>query len=482
MRFTEDIAGLRALGTVGSVAVAVGGYAAGALPWRSAGPVPGLGHLSRYPSAGVACVYFGLVLLVAAWWRLLRRMRTDPAVGTRGLLVTFAAWAVPLALAPPLFSRDVYSYLAQGTMAGAGADVYHAGAASLGGGLSLEVPAVWQHTPCPYGPVFLVLAVAVVAVTKANVVAGILALRLVALAAVGLIVAVLPGLARRCGVDPGSALALGVLNPLVLLHLVAGAHNDAVMLALLCAGLAATARRWVVPGAALVTVAALVKAPAGLGLLAVVELCAARTGNRTRAALTTVAVAAATTAGVTSLAGTGYGWIGALGTPVSAHSWSVSGMLGRATGAVLDLVDSDLARLAVPGWMWLCGCAAVAIVAVVWWHGRRLGAVYALGLSLSAVALLGPATRPWYALWGLLPVAAAAPRGLLRRAATITSGVLALMVLPDGVWPTLGEIELAVQGGLLALAVLWYLGHGFAPATWNVPRAPRLDHPVRQPG
>ena len=71
----------------------------------------------------------------------------------------------------------------------------------------------------------------------------------------------------------------------MLLHLVGGAHNDAMMLGLLVAGLAAALRRPPVLGAVLVTLAALVKAPAALGLLAVGRDCAAgRTQSGTSAA------------------------------------------------------------------------------------------------------------------------------------------------------------------------------------------------------
>ncbi|GAB3936574.1 hypothetical protein GCM10027614_13300 [Micromonospora vulcania] len=71
---------------------------------------------------------------------------------------------------------------------------------------------MWQ-TPAPYGPVFVAMAAVVSAVTGGKLVLGVLGLRLVALAGVGLLVAYLPRLARHCGVDPAAALWLGVLNP-----------------------------------------------------------------------------------------------------------------------------------------------------------------------------------------------------------------------------------------------------------------------------
>ena len=61
--------------------------------------------------------------------------------------------------------------------------------------------------------------------------------RLLALAGVALIVWALPRLARRCGVSPVSALWLGAANPLLIFHLVAGIHNEALMLGLMLAGI-----------------------------------------------------------------------------------------------------------------------------------------------------------------------------------------------------------------------------------------------------
>ena len=60
--------------------------------------------------------------------------------------------------------------------------------------------------------------------------------RLVVLLGVGLIVWATPRLARRCGVAEVSALWLGPANPLLFMHLVAGIHNEALMLGLMLAG------------------------------------------------------------------------------------------------------------------------------------------------------------------------------------------------------------------------------------------------------
>lgn len=194
------LARCRALGVAGVILLALGAAGAGALPTRD--PFPVLDELRRHPGLGLVCASFGLALLVAAWWLLGRLVRGDDPPRPAALLGTLALWAAPLLVAPPIFSRDVYSYLAQGAMVGAGLDVYRHGPATLGGPLAAEVPAIWQHTTTPYGPVFLVLATAVATVTGTHVVLGVLGLRMIAVLGVVLLAVVLPGLARRCGVDP----------------------------------------------------------------------------------------------------------------------------------------------------------------------------------------------------------------------------------------------------------------------------------------
>ncbi|MFI6762131.1 polyprenol phosphomannose-dependent alpha 1,6 mannosyltransferase MptB [Micromonospora sp. NPDC050417] len=490
------LARCRALGVAGVLLLALGAAGTGALPSRN--PIPALAaldELRRHPGPALVCASFGLALLVAAWWRLggLVRGAQPPTPGA--LLVTLALWAAPLLVAPPMFSRDVYSYLAQGAMVGAGLDVYEQGPATLGGPLAAEVPAIWQHTTTPYGPVFLLLATMVAAVTGTQLALGVIGLRLVAAAGVLLLAAVLPSLARRCGVDPAAALWLGVLNPLVLIHLVGGAHNDALMVGLLGAGLAATMARYPALGTALLTLAALVKAPAVVALVFVAPLWAGQLAGRwrtPRALAGTAVVAIGTTVVVTAVAGTGYGWIAALDTPVSAANWSLSSALGRATRALLELIGADVAPHAVSFWRWAGLAVALAAGLLLWLRRDELGPVYALGLGLGALVLFGPAIRPWYLLWGLVPVAAAAAEGRLRRWAALACAGLAVIILPDGFAPGVAELGQALLGGglaaLLVLAVrhrsmllrhltdTYLLLHRFAAGTLLPPVPGATDH------
>jgi alpha-1,6-mannosyltransferase len=199
------------------------GLGAGALPLSSP---------AEHARLGLIAVYSGLTLMLLGWWWY---SRGDG--GTRNAYVTLTLWTAPLLLAPPMFSRDVYSYLAQGLMIDAGVDVYQNG------------------QECD-------------AVVDTHLVAGVLAMRLVAVAGLTLLAAAVPVLARSTGIRPATALWLAALNPLVLIHLVGGAHNDALTVGLLAAGLAAAVRHRPVVATLLVVGAALVKAPAALGLCA----------------------------------------------------------------------------------------------------------------------------------------------------------------------------------------------------------------------
>jgi alpha-1,6-mannosyltransferase len=455
--FPVELRRCQVLGLAGTAVLAAGGETAGALPTREL-----LAPSSAHAALGLVGVYFGLVLLIAAWALLGRLVRSPEPPSPRALLVVLAVWAAPLLLAPPLFSRDVYSYLAQGAMVDAHIDVYAHGPAQLGGPLADEVSPLWRQTAAPYGPVFLGVASVLSGLTRGELPAGLFGMRLVALLGVALMAAALPRLARHSGADPAAALWLGALNPLVLLHLVAGAHNDAIMLGLLGLGLVAALGRWPVLGAVLVTLAALVKAPAVLGLAAVVVLQTRAGRSPARAVATTAVAAAATTVAATTAAGTGYGWTGALDTPVSPQNWALTSLLGRATRTLLERLGSDLAPMAVPAWHILGMVAAVIAVLAIWLR-LRLRPVYALGLSLTAVAALGPAIRPWYALWGLFLIAAAAPSTSVRHRVAAVTGVLALAALPSGGSADAGQLALAVSGGVLAVVVLWQ-AHQAEPA------------------
>jgi hypothetical protein len=467
----------RAVGFAGSALVAVGGLGAGALPVG----IPYLtgGHHARL---GLVCVYTGLALLLLAWWWYGRITRGDNAdESCRTAWWTLALWVSPLVLAPPLFSRDVYSYLAQGLMIDSGMDVYRHGPSVLGGLVADQVPAIWQQTPSPYGPVFLIVAEVVAGLLSSHLLLGVIAMRLVAIAGLALLAGSVPTLARSAGVRPSAATWLAVLNPLVLIHLVGGAHNDALMVGLLAAGLAVAVRNRPVVATLLIVAAALVKWPAALGLFAVAAIWTGRLPGRlpwARASAAVVAIAGAATVLITSVAGTGYGWVSAVDTPISAQNWSLTSTLGRWTA---DLLAHDAVGVSIAEglWRWAGVLATLVVAGLVWSYRAHLGPVYGLGIVLVAVVAFGPAIRPWYVLWGLVPLAAAAEHRRVRSLLAVLCAGLVLVVLPDGFAADAERVLLAVLGALIGIAAFLLVRLFVAPPTprpaWTVPgrRSPR---------
>ena len=152
-------------------------------------------------------------------------------------------------------------------MVARGLNPYRFGPSILGSGSFLSaVSPTWINTRAPYGPLFVGLDGFVVRHSANNLLAAVIGLRVLALLGVALLAIFLPRLAARHGVPATTALWLGLLNPLVLFHFVNGAHNDALMLGLLVAGLALAAERKLALGLVLCALAAAVKAPAVLGV------------------------------------------------------------------------------------------------------------------------------------------------------------------------------------------------------------------------
>lgn len=488
-RETAQLAGVRRFGATGALLMALGALGAGAQPVLQ-NPVQGLrilGLPARMPSVALTITITGSVMVVLAWLLLGRfavgrfRGGAVPRRLTRSQLDrTLLMWVIPLTVAPPMFSKDVYSYLAQSEIAARGLDPYAIGPAQALGVdhvLTRTVPNIWRDTPAPYGPLFLWLGKGITWLTGENIVAGIFLHRLLALAGVALIVWALPRLARRCGVASVTALWLGAANPLLLFHLVAGIHNEALMLGLMLAGMEIALRAvesadpirgrnltYLLAGTALIGVSATVKIPSLLALGFVGMALARRWGATARAVLAAAALLLAVTVAVVlavSLAsGLGFGWLSpdTLGTANEVRSWmSLPTLLGLGTGlagVLLGLGDHTTAVLSLTRPIASLAAAFVALRMLVAVLVGRLHPVGALGVSLGVLVLLFPVVQPWYLLWAVIPLAAWATRPGFRIPAVAFSSVVSLMVMPNG-----GEYQpfIIVQAAVSTILVVGLL-------------------------
>jgi alpha-1,6-mannosyltransferase len=397
------------LGLVGSVLTA---YAA---PRAVPDPAVRWWYVPSVPSGhgvSLTLVYLGMAVLSGAWLGLGRALPRR-----RAIFAIAAAWALPLLLAPPLFSRDVYSYLAQGTILHLGHNPYRSAPqllASLGQPHVLAaVSPFWRGTTAPYGPLFLGLVSVIVGVIGSNLVLGVIVIRLVECSGLVLLAVFVPWLARQMGTDARRALWLALLSPLVMLQLIAAGHNDLMMAGLLVAGVACALTGRPVLGVAICALAATIKVPALAGVLFIAVAWARAepdSAARLRFLAQCAVVAVAVLALVTAVTGSGVDWLSTslfatpakvrlAVTPATAVGYTVASLLrdlgvvttGRGLEGALGVVASLLT--AVAGLVLLYRVRVRTLVAL-------------LGTFLLIAAAAGPAAWPWYFVWGLSLLAA----------------------------------------------------------------------------
>ncbi len=398
------------LGLLGSVLVTLAGpgLAGGTVRWWFDPAIPA--------GLDTGVFYVGIVALCVAWLGLGRRISVR-ALSTRDLYVIAALWVLPLLLGPALFSRDAYSYLAQGTLVHLGIDPYrHAPAVLAQAGNAHVLGAVdpfWRNTTSPYGPLFLGIVSVVVAVAGSNLVLGVLLLRLMELIGVVLLAVFAPRLARALGADPARTVWWVLLSPLVLLELVAAGHNDVLMVGLLVAGVTLALERRPLLGIAVCALAATIKIPAAAAIVFVAVVWARSApapSERTRRLALSAGVTIGVLAAVSLITGLGPGWVSTSVfstpdkvrlaiTPATALGWTVAHLLGDVgIGVSARGLESALGVVAF-GLSLLLGAALL-------WRARRENLVRYLGIALIAAAICGPAAWPWYLCWGLALLAA----------------------------------------------------------------------------
>ena len=462
-------------------------------PTRWLGLLPGLGGGPGWARAAAAVfVVASLATLAALWW-LLQRWAGHGWVPSRLARLTWLAWSLPFVLGPPLASRDVWAYAAQGTLAQHGFDPARVPVSALGPGpLLAAVDPRWRETRPPYGGFAVLLERVGVVLGGGSQLGTVLALRAIAVASV---VVMVLGAAQlvRAELRPRTILLIGC-NPIVLIHLVSGAHLDAAAAALLVAGLLVADRGHRCAGVALCCLAGTVKFPAFLGAVwltaaAVHQVWQARAAraqpsdrpaghptSRGPAVLPLLArdgTVALGTVVVTTAAGSGLAWLHNLGTPgqlrtgvapVDAFAQALS-----SAGAVVGWHPGEPSVLRVSR---LAG-AAVAMGVALWLvlrppprrsdGGVTTGQVRvpAGGLSanalpvgrlaagLAALALLGPVLYPWYLAPAIALLAIGGPRA--RQVLIVATLALLAAALPSmRPLAEAPELAFALSLGLLA--------------------------------
>ncbi len=353
-------------------------------------------------------VFMGIAILLQTWLLLGRALVSNRSarLTTRDLITIVSMWSAPLLMSAPLFSRDVYSYYTQGRLMIDGYDPYTTGVSVLPGWFQDGVDPMWAESPTPYGPLFLLLSRGVADFAFEQPALAALVFRLLAVLGVVLLLIYVPRLAFAHGIDPGRAVWLAVANPLVILHFIAGAHNDALMIGFVVMGMTMAVEHRPLVGAPAIALATSVKPIALLALPFIGLIWAGRdTGwwNRIRAWFATGLTAAGIFAVTAIIAGVGMGWVLALGTPGEVRTWlSPPTAIGMFLGGIAQAIGvADTNDAFVSGARLLGAIAAVTIVAWLILGPWRRSPVRNAAWAFLAVVLLGPVVQPWYLLWVL---------------------------------------------------------------------------------
>lgn len=415
---TRTPAWLRTTLTVVSGLVGATIIAASAPVWRLAVPawrltVPGIPHPGT-ASQSTVLFLIGLVLVAAGWLGLVHlasRVR-DPRRAVAVVAVIIAAWAIPVSLGPPLLSNDVYSYVAQGEMASRGLDPGQTGPVELGrNDFTTAADPYWRAAPAPYGPAAVFLARSAVQLGGHDPAAAIDIYRVFVLLGVVAAAAGVGLIARSNGLSAAVAIAIGIGNPVVIIHIIGGAHNDAIMFGLLALGLALAQRGLRRTGVALLIAATAVKLPA---VMALVYLGWCWRGDdatwreRLRTTAVLLSVTAATIVAAMVAIGQGPSWLTALRSTGKVNdTYSPTTKLGYSIAEILNGIGFSVDGQTLSSGVRALGLAATAVVALVMLlRSPRVGYIKATGVVLVAYVLLGPVIWPWYLPAGFALLAA----------------------------------------------------------------------------
>ncbi|MCX2734090.1 polyprenol phosphomannose-dependent alpha 1,6 mannosyltransferase MptB [Saccharopolyspora sp. NFXS83] len=474
---------VRRFGTTGSLVLAFGAIGAGAAPVDN--PLIGvrlLGLPARIPTVAMACAWLGMLMVVTAWLWLgkLSWPGRDRMVSRTQMDRTVVMWGLPLAIAPPLFSTDMYTYLAQNAVAALGINPYSLGpgtALGVDNPLVANVPNIWRDTPSPYGPLFLMFGQHIARVIGDDVVFGVLLWRVVMI--IGLVLAIwaIPRLAARCGVHPVAALWLSAANPITLFHVVSGAHNEALLVGIMLAAIE-LGLRWrtplgVIAAGVLLSIGGAIKPPGFVALGFFGIYVARRRGGRMRDLVGVAALLGAvllvTMTIITVASGWGLGWIETYDVPNRIKTWlapmTAFGMTGGGLGMLLGLGNHTNSMLVITK---IFGYAITGGVCLrlLWLSFKgRIEPLAALGITLGTLAVFGPVLHPWYLLWMVVPLSLSTNDHRFRLGAAAICSIVALVVPPTGAAFLLRayQIPFAVIASLIAFAVLLWLMRGKVP-------------------
>jgi hypothetical protein len=373
-----------------------------------------------------------IVLLVAGFVALGVLLGTEvrrPRLPRRFVLGTSAALLVVAVAIPPTESNDVWAYSMYGRIVAIhhASPYTHSAASYPHDPFSRRVDKIWRHTASVYGPVFTAIsALGMGTVGRWPLGARLFFQGLAALAALGALL-----LVDRHTRSPLAVALLGV-NPLIVISVVNGAHNDALIGLAVLAGVLLAMRKRFGWAAVALALAALIKIAAVLPLAAVVMWVWHRYGRHDAFRMGAIGagvilVGLALAGGPAALRPLNAAQQHITGASVwyGPRRWLTAAEIGRGLSGA---AAGHLVRRAVSA---AATVAAIGLTALL--VARRLDhddpAIIA-GAAVLAYSLLGAYVLPWYVGWGL-PALALAWRSRLTWLALLHGAFLHLAYVPD---------------------------------------------------
>jgi Glycosyltransferase family 87 len=395
---------------------------AGGSPGWLLGPFRGLGAGFADGRLAGPLFYAGLWLATLVYVAVLVLARS---IGARLAVGTIVGLNLLFLLAPPLLSQDVFSYLAYARL-----EVLHhlnpythSPDAVPGDGVFGYAGS--KDATSAYGPLFTLTTLPL---AKIGVPGAFWILKVVTAAATLGIVALTWACARRLGSDPVFAALVVGLNPLVLVHVVGGAHNDALAMLGVMGGVLAVLSAQPAAGGALAAGGAAIKASAAIA--GPFMLIGAR--DRLRflmgAAVVVVAVAAGAVAAFGSKALEAFVLIGQ--NQERTTRWSIPQKLADGIGSVTG-GDPDSIVHFTRAALVLMLAAALAYLLVRAWRDRADPRAWVLTAGWATLAVLVATAWlvPWYAIW-VLPLAAVSRSRSLIAATVMLCAYMLVIAVP----------------------------------------------------
>jgi len=297
---------------------------------------------------------------------------------------------------PPLLSHDVYSYVDYARLGVLhGLDPYvHPPLSAPADTAFAHV--TWIETTSAYGPLF---TLATYPLARLPVDAAVYALKAASAAAVLGVALLVARLAAARGLDPVRAAAFVALNPLVLVHVVGGPHNDSIAVLLMTLGVAEVLGAREKTGGAALVAAAAVKASA------VVALPFALLGSERRRGLLLGGGAAAALLVLAASLAFGWSWLDAFSL-AGENQGRTSHMSIPITAARLTGLDPDLTRVAFGA------LYAALVIHLLTWTARGGDWLRASAWATTGVLIASAWLLPWYLIWALPQAALSRDRPL----------------------------------------------------------------------